>query len=279
MFLDTIKNGKMVDKSIITNIWECLEKISNENVQCCICGVSLPRNFQNKIENTVILEEHLLKIHNIQSFESCGLAEKFECSECHFSAPKESHLKSHIKTKHPKPKVLKSFIWNHISRLSSDNAKCNYCGKIYIISPKTSSTSSIRKHLLQKHIKELSEMDVQQTKQDLATCQFCDKEFHYNAKVKRKAHEIMYHTKDYKYICKHCGKGFASQSDHAVHERRHTGFKPHHCKFCEKSFTTSTQLKQHSRVHTGETPFQCSKCKKFFKFHSTRNNHNCILKK
>ena len=73
MFLDTIKNGKMVDKSIITNIWECLEKISNENVQCCICGVSLPRNFQNKIENTVILEEHLLKIHNIQSFESCGL--------------------------------------------------------------------------------------------------------------------------------------------------------------------------------------------------------------
>ena len=374
----------------ISNLWKCFSKISDEKIQCCVCGVCLPRIFQNEIENTAILEEHLSKIHSIKYTEKVILTEKpkfnctkcdywapmqsnlklhmksahplpsksgklksfvwdhfsklsndsvecnhcgqmcerisgstgtmrqhlkqmhsekvpeikehlskihsirnaeemnfiqkqkFNCTRCDFWAPKQSNLKLHMKSAHPiprKPKILKSLVWNHFSKLSTDSVECNHCGKIY--KRNNGSTQGLRLHLKLIHSEKVPDMNpllTYESKHTYAKCQFCDKEFHYNAKRKKEVHEIRYHTKKYTLVCQHCGKGFASCEEHKIHESRHTGVKPFKCNFCAKSFTTSTELKQHLPVHTGKTPFQCLKCQKFFKFYSTRNNHKCLEK-
>lgn len=67
-----------------------------------------------------------------------------------------------------------------------------------------------------------------------------------------------------KYICQHCAKAFAHQSNLIVHVRLHTGEKPYLCQECGKAFSETGKLRNHSRTHSGEKPFPCMQCEKRF---------------
>ena len=138
----------------------------------------------------------------------------------------------------PNTKRMRSFVWNHCTKLLTNRIECIYCGQTY--NNTDSNTSAMRKHLSTVHSDKLPDEDKlpYERKCAYAKCQFCDKEFYNNAVRKKEVHEIRYHTKKYTFVCQHCGKGFASSDNHIIHERIHTGVKPYKCNFCKKSFSS-----------------------------------------
>lgn len=50
-----------------------------------------------------------------------------------------------------------------------------------------------------------------------------------------------------KYLCPTCGRACTSQSNLAVHTRRHTGTMTNFCKICGKGYPRSTDLTIHMR--------------------------------
>lgn len=50
-----------------------------------------------------------------------------------------------------------------------------------------------------------------------------------------------------KYLCSTCGRACTSQSNLAVHIRRHTGTMTNFCKVCGKGYPRSTDLTIHMR--------------------------------
>lgn len=71
-------------------------------------------------------------------------------------------------------------------------------------------------------------------------------------------------TKEKRFFCAFCGKGFNFPKQVEIHQRVHTGEKPFSCTQCRKQFSHSGNLKRHQRVHTGEKPFSCTQCDKRF---------------
>ncbi|KAK7076656.1 hypothetical protein SK128_020081 [Halocaridina rubra] len=72
-----------------------------------------------------------------------------------------------------------------------------------------------------------------------------------------------------------CGKVYSTISHLKIHQRSHTGDRPHECVVCKRSFTTGYALKSHMRIHTGEKPYACPevKCGKCFKTSGDMQKH------
>ncbi|XP_029621616.1 zinc finger protein 227-like isoform X1 [Salmo trutta] len=67
-------------------------------------------------------------------------------------------------------------------------------------------------------------------------------------------------SKEKRFLCMFCNKGFSSSQKVEIHQRVHTGEKPFSCTQCHMRFTQAGDLKRHQRVHTGVKPFSCTQC-------------------
>ncbi|XP_035599660.1 zinc finger and BTB domain-containing protein 18-like [Oncorhynchus keta] len=92
-------------------------------------------------------------------------------------------------------------------------------------------------------------------------CMFCSKGFSCPQKVK--IHQRI-HTGEKRFRCTQCHMRFAQAGDLKRHQRVHTGVKPFSCTQCHMRFAQAGHLKRHQRVHTGEKPYSCPQCEKRF---------------
>ncbi|XP_029621611.1 zinc finger and BTB domain-containing protein 18 isoform X1 [Salmo trutta] len=67
-------------------------------------------------------------------------------------------------------------------------------------------------------------------------------------------------SKDKRFLCMFCNKGFSCLQKVEIHQRVHTGVKPFSCTQCDMRFAEAGSLKRHQRVHTGEKPYSCTQC-------------------
>ncbi|XP_014050518.2 zinc finger protein 263-like isoform X1 [Salmo salar] len=71
-------------------------------------------------------------------------------------------------------------------------------------------------------------------------------------------------SKEKRFLCMFCNKGFSCPQKVEIHQRVHTGIKPFSCTQCHMRFAEAGNLKRHQRVHTGEKPFNCTQCQMRF---------------
>ncbi|XP_045076653.1 zinc finger protein 239-like [Coregonus clupeaformis] len=71
-------------------------------------------------------------------------------------------------------------------------------------------------------------------------------------------------SKEKRFLCMFCNKGFSCLQKVEIHQRVHTGVKPFSCTQCHMRFTEAGKLKRHQRVHTGKKPFSCTQCQMCF---------------
>ncbi|KAK7929073.1 hypothetical protein WMY93_005468 [Mugilogobius chulae] len=55
-----------------------------------------------------------------------------------------------------------------------------------------------------------------------------------------------------KFECPDCGRTYGRKTELKMHQRYHTGDKPHACSCCNKRFISRDKLNVHMRIHTGE---------------------------
>ena len=80
-------------------------------------------------------------------------------------------------------------------------------------------------------------------------------------------------SKDKRFLCMFCNKGFSCLQKVEIHQRVHTGVKPFSCTQCHMCFAQARDLQRHHRVHTGEKPFSCHLCRASFSHSSNLKRH------
>ncbi|VVC35941.1 Hypothetical protein CINCED_3A004454 [Cinara cedri] len=105
-------------------------------------------------------------------------------------------------------------------------------------------------------------------------CDFCPTMF--NRVSGLLDHLVKHKSERRKFTCQECGKSLANRLSFLIHQRTHTGEKPHACKFCDRTFSQISSKQYHERTHTGETTHHCEFCGKGFNSKLTRDTHRRI---
>ncbi|XP_045573542.1 zinc finger protein C25B8.19c-like [Salmo salar] len=83
-------------------------------------------------------------------------------------------------------------------------------------------------------------------------------------------------SKEKRFLCMFCNKGFSCPQKVEIHQRVHTGEKPYSCTQCHIRFAQAGDLKRHQRVHTGEKPFSCTQCNMRFAHAGNLKRHQRV---
>ncbi|KAF0309334.1 Zinc finger and BTB domain-containing protein 24 [Amphibalanus amphitrite] len=77
--------------------------------------------------------------------------------------------------------------------------------------------------------------------------------------------------------CDLCGKVLSSATKLAVHQRMHSGERPHICTYCPKRCNDLGNLRKHEQLHFKERPFRCDTCTITFWTAIRQRAHRCKL--
>eukprot|EP00092_Neocalanus_flemingeri_P002546 GFUD01002724.1.p1 GENE.GFUD01002724.1~~GFUD01002724.1.p1 ORF type:complete len:636 (-),score=134.04 GFUD01002724.1:75-1982(-) len=188
------------------------------------------------------------------------------CSVCSKKFAHERELKEHNKT-HLKSLNLSteenfkpnSSIPEMISQNSyiEMNSKSGNEKKTHVYAPTED------KELKENTMNGMYVQEQQQLNEKNFVCEYCGKQ--YFKKKNRNEHVKLVHELEKKFCCFVCGKKFPKKSYLIIHERTHTGEKPHQCEICQKGFARTGSLKYHRvNVHGIEVTFKCDDCPKIF---------------
>lgn len=176
------------------------------------------QKFQCDVCKREYLHKSSLRRHNCPGIEpSCKKSqpEKYVCDVCGREYMHKKSLLKHNCGAHVAPKV---------DSVPGNDAQCAFCLKEYC-----------HRWSLGRH--KCPEMQ----------CTACSITFLTDAEAM--SHWLTVHRRNFK--CARCGKSFQRPGRLRVHERKHTGEKPHQCPECQKHFRRVSHLVMHLLVRHG----------------------------
>ncbi|KAJ6632985.1 Zinc finger protein, partial [Pseudolycoriella hygida] len=196
---------------------------------------------------------------------------KFACEVCHKRFAENKILKRHLKIHSPiKPHVCSvcNMSFAESSNLTKHKKKhtgelrnvigkpnlCSVCGKGF------KWASSLSKHM--KH----------HTKHKVLNCPYCPK-YYVEARLRHNPFKNTHWRTTISLHSNMCDKTFARKETAVIHQRTHTGLKPHICKICNRGFASSGHLTGHMRSHSGVKNHECTICKKRYAGGNTLKAH------
>lgn len=191
-----------------------------------------------------------------------GTIRQCQCKLCGKAFSKENCLQQHMHVVHARNPVtctvcgkkfgLLSTLTRHmLTHSTGGQHQCSHCEKSF------SMESTLKLHL-RLH------------SNNAFTCTVCSKKFMFHS-------ELKYHMFGHgqlgecdgtqlskRYNCAVCGKLFSQKQMLVLHERIHSGLKPHLCNRCGKAFRQRVHLTRHMHTHTNFKPYSCSHCSKAY---------------
>ena len=293
------------------------EKYENKTFNCSLC-----KKVYSRLPS--------LLLH--QKSEHMGIKD-YKCGKCEQAYPDQSRLNLHLKVHNNPdaficpycswPAASKPWLNKHLGKLHGDELpfKCQYCPLKFPRNRKLELHS--KKHIEAKSFKcehcpmaffyekTLKRHSGQHLDQTAFPCQICTVSFGSEEQLKRhgKVHTAKHKIKlilSKTFKCSKCEdtKGYNTQRELDIHDRKHTGEKPcvcsicekacstkkvlrehekthmekafrktHSCKECGKTYSKSGHLSYHMQVHLGIFKFSCSDCKKQLRSKQSYENH------
>ena len=296
------------------NIWTYFCEVSNNLIQCCICG----KGFNPEKHD---LGDHLKTFH-CDVILAKSKKKTDEASDRHLNFFLSGNTEKRIKD---------SFVWVHFSKTLEKYNKCLHCDKII----QQKNLKNLRYHVIIYHWNQISQEEKEYEKEkhniDIDAikegkrrpsfvwrhfsktlekdnrCLHCEKIIPHRegGTTSLRDHVIKYHRKQIsqeekerekeknnfdidsieegekrprKHSCHICGKLFVHKSYVRRHIDYHEKNFTHFCSYgdCRKGFVDMHALQKHAKFHSEERPFQCTTCGRGFKDNTHLKTHTRV---
>ena len=137
-----------------------------------------------------------------------------------------------------------------------DGYRCPQCQQVH-------SDISTLEEDVRNHITDLGpRAEPKETEMEEYECHECGEMFRNMKMLDEHCNMIHFH----RFICKHCGRHFASTTHLASHVKLHSSAKNCVCETCGRKFRYMSSLRTHKLLHSDELRYQCKLCNKKFRF-------------